>query len=80
MCWTCTAHKAQGQTLNKVAISIKDVAFAHGSFYVALSRVRRIEDIILFGLEEWPEEGPKFHINEYIQNEEIANHENALPF
>ena len=80
LCWACTAHKAQGQTLKKVAISIRDVAFAHGSFYVALSRVKRMEDIMLFGREEWPEGGPKFHVNEYIQNNEIANQENALPF
>ena len=80
LCWACTAHKAQGQTLDKVAISIKDIAFAHGAFYVALSRVRRLEDILFFGREEWPEGGPKFHVNEYIQNEEISNEQNILPF
>ena len=32
MCWACAAHKAQGQTLNKVVISFKDVAFALGFF------------------------------------------------
>jgi cytochrome c len=33
------AHKAQGQTLPKVAIDIEHPAFAHGAFYVTLSRV-----------------------------------------
>ena len=80
LCWACTAHKSQGQTLERVAISIRDPAFAHGSFYVALSRVRRFEDIILFGVPEWPEGGPRFHMNEFIQREAAGETEASMQF
>lgn len=67
LCYGVTAHKVQGQTLKKVAINISLDAFAHGSFYVALSRVRNLKDVILFGPEEFPEKGPQFHNNGIIQ-------------
>jgi hypothetical protein len=67
LCYAVTAHKAQGQTLSKVAVSIMDEAFAHGAFYtimyLALSRVRRISDLMLFGTVPFPEKGPDFHLN-----------------
>ena len=53
----------------KVAIHIGEYAFAHGSFYVALSRVKSLDNIIFFfGRTEWPDEGPIFHVNQYIQH------------
>jgi hypothetical protein len=66
LAYAVTAHKAQGQTLDKVAVCIGEEAFAHGAFYVALSRVRRIEDIIFFSDQEFPDEGPQFHRNIFI--------------
>lgn len=45
--WAMTIHKAQGLTLNKVAIYNDQPMFAHGQLYVALSRVRRLEDLFL---------------------------------
>ena len=66
LCWAVTAHKSQGQSLNRVAIDISERAFAHGAFYVALSRVRRLEDLLLFGLDSFPTDGPLYHINDYI--------------
>ena len=47
--YALTIHKAQGKTLDKVAIDVKHGAFAHGQIYVALSRTRRKEDIRLIG-------------------------------
>ena len=76
LAWAVTAHKSQGQTLNKVAINISEAAFAHGSLYVALSRVRSLNNIILFGLDKWPENGPTFHMNPYIQYEQNVHAEN----
>lgn len=76
--WAVTAHKSQGQTLSKVAINIGEDAFAHGSFYVALSRVRSLDGVMLFGYENWPENGPNFHINPFIQAEQEENAENAF--
>jgi ATP-dependent exoDNAse (exonuclease V) alpha subunit len=68
--WAVTAHKSQGQTVSRVAINITEGAFAHGAFYVAISRVKRLEDMILFGAEEWPVDGIRFHINEFIRETE----------
>ena len=65
--WAVTAHKSQGQTLSRIAIDISDQAFAHGALYVALSRVRALSSIRLFGLPEFPEAGPVFHVNPYIR-------------
>jgi ATP-dependent DNA helicase PIF1 len=64
--WCVTAHKAKGQTLDKVAMNISENAFSYGVFYVAISRVRRLCDIIFFGMPEWPNDGIQFHINEFI--------------
>ena len=77
--WATTAHKSQGQTLDRIAINISDPAFAHGALYVALSRVRRLADIYLFGLPDWPPDGPSFHINTYIREEMVRMTED-LPF
>lgn len=63
--WAVTAHKSQGQTLKKVAISLKFKCFAHGSFYVTLSRVRKLVNILLFG-DKFPKNGLKFHTNNEI--------------
>ena len=66
LCWAVTAHKSQGQSLARVAIDISEPAFAHGSLYVALSRVRSLDGVILFGLDQFPDAGPFFHINRFI--------------
>ena len=61
LAWAVTAHKSQGQTLTRAAINIGEPAFAHGSLYVALSRVKSLRNIMLFGMNEWPKNGPNFH-------------------
>ena len=78
LAWAVTAHKSQGQTLVKAAIHIGEPAFAHGSLYVALSRVKSLNNILLFGLSECPENGPTFHVNPYIQHEQNAPAENTF--
>jgi hypothetical protein len=45
-----------------------DPAFAHGAFHVALSRVRGISDLMLFGADEFRQHGPDFHLNRFIQD------------
>lgn len=67
LCFAVTSHKCQGQTLDKVAICIDEPAFAHGSFYVAMSRVRNLEDIIFFG-KQFPKDGPILHTNNFISD------------
>lgn len=45
--WAITIHKSQGKTLDDVVIDLGYGAFASGQLYVALSRCRKFEKIIL---------------------------------
>lgn len=45
--WAVTIHKSQGKTLERVVIDLGRGAFAPGQVYVALSRCRRLEDVVL---------------------------------
>jgi hypothetical protein len=46
LAWSITIHKSQGLTFDKVIIDAKD-AFAHGQVYVALSRCKTLEGMVL---------------------------------
>lgn len=51
LAYAITIHKAQGMTLDKAKINL-DKAFTPGMGYVALSRVRRLEDLYLMGINQ----------------------------
>lgn len=45
--WAITIHKSQGLTFERVIIDVGRGAFSHGQIYVALSRCRTLEGIVL---------------------------------
>ena len=45
--YSVTIHKAQSKTLDKVILDIDRGIFAHGQLYVALSRTRKAEDMLI---------------------------------
>ena len=47
LAWAVTIHKSQGKTFDKVIIDMGRGAFEHGQTYVALSRCRTLEGIVL---------------------------------
>jgi len=47
LAWAMTIHKSQGKTFSKVIIDLGRGSFAHGQTYVALSRCRSLEGIVL---------------------------------
>lgn len=50
--YACTFHRSQGQTLDKVAIDLREPVFTHGQLYVAMGRVRQARNIILLAKAE----------------------------
>lgn len=48
LAYSVTVNRAQGQELSRVLYDVDDTPFSHGQCYVALSRVRKRDDIAVF--------------------------------
>ena len=45
ICFAMTINKSQGQSVTYVGLNMKAAVFTHGQFYVAISRVRSVNNI-----------------------------------
>ena len=50
LAWAVMIHKVQGLSLSRAVIGLGPDIFAHGQAYVALSRVRSMDGVMLVGL------------------------------
>lgn len=49
-CYATTVHKVQGMSLDTAIVNIGDDVFTSGQSYVAISRVRSLQGLVLQGL------------------------------
>ena len=52
LAFAMTINKSQGQTFDKVGLNLHLQCFSHGQLYVALSRTRKQEDVLISVDEE----------------------------
>ena len=65
LAWAITIHRVQGLSLDRAVIDLGGSVFAHGQAYVALSRVKSLQGVMLVGLTK-----SSFSKNQRIVSEE----------
>ena len=72
LAWAITIHKSQGLTFEKAVIDAED-AFTHGQVYVALSRCKTLEGMVLSS----PLKGKSVITDQIVANYSIESERNA---
>jgi hypothetical protein len=65
LAYAMTIDKSQGQSMNKVIIDIRNSSFSHGQSYVAFSRVRDANNVLLFCQSD-QKDGSCLHIQNVV--------------
>lgn len=68
LAWAITIHKSQGQTLNRAIIDLSGGTFASGQLYVALSRCKSLEGIVLKRAIQPKDLKTDFRIREFLDD------------
>ena len=63
LAYAVTVHRIQGLTVQKAIVCLNSSFFASGQAYVALSRVRKLEDLIL-----WDFCAPAIHLIQFYKD------------
>ena len=61
-----TINKAQGQTFKRIAVDLRRDDFSHGQLYVALSRVRSWDSLLIYLGNHIRE---NFHVKNHVYTE-----------
>ena len=72
MCWAYTIYKSQGQTIEKAVIDLGDKEMMSGATYVALSRLRHLEDGVIaeFPLDHLKQMKKQKRLKDRLEEEE----------
>lgn len=73
LAWGITVHKSQGMTLDRAHINLQN-AFEPGQGYVALSRLRRLGDLTLQGINDMALQVSidALRLDEFLRNDAVA--------